>query len=47
MPYNESGRYHDGVVIWHEQAVGVYALLLVASIVMNIAIAMLYRKFSR
>lgn len=47
MPYNESGRYHDGFVIWHEQSVGVYAVLLVASIVMNVAIAMLYRKFSR
>lgn len=47
LPYNESGRYHDGVVVWHEQAVGVYAVLIVASIFMNIVIAVLCRKFYR
>lgn len=27
MPYNEAGRYFDGVIVFHEQGVVVYALL--------------------
>ncbi len=31
LPYNETGRYYDGKVVWHEQAVLVYATLSLAS----------------
>ena len=29
LPYNELGRYYDWQVVWHEQTVGVYALISV------------------
>jgi len=44
MPYNEAGRYYDGTVVWHEQAVGFYMVLAVVSILVNIVIVMLYWK---
>ncbi len=31
MPYNEAGRYFDGLVVWDEQGVIVYALLAIFS----------------
>ena len=44
MPYNEAGRYYDGFVVWHEQAVGVYALLVVVSLIVSVVMLVLFRK---
>ena len=44
MPYNEAGRYYDGFVVWHEQAVGVYALLAVVSLIVSVVMLVLFRK---
>lgn len=37
MPYDEAGRYFDGLVVWHEQSVFVYALLSIVSFFMLLA----------
>ncbi len=37
MPYNEAGRYFDGLIVWHEQSVSIYALLSIFSFCMLIA----------
>jgi hypothetical protein len=47
IQYNESGRYHDGFVVWHEQSEGVYAILALASIFINILMVVFYRKVHR
>ncbi|WP_444925280.1 hypothetical protein ACJJI4_11990 [Microbulbifer sp. TRSA002] len=47
MPYNETGRYWDGFVVWHEQAVGVYAGCAIVSLVVTVAMAIIYRKVGR
>ncbi len=44
MPYNDAGKYYDGFVVWHEQAVGVYALLAVVSFIVTVVMAVLFRK---
>lgn len=33
MPYNEAGRYYDGLVVWHEQEVTAYAWLSIFSFI--------------
>jgi hypothetical protein len=38
------GRNHDGIVVWHEQAVAFYLALTVVSIVINILIVVFYRR---
>ena len=39
MPYNDAGRYFDGLVVFHEQGVVVYALLSCFCFVTMFAIA--------
>ena len=39
MPYNEAGRYFDGLVVFDEQGVVVYALLSIFYFVTTFAIA--------
>ena len=36
MPYNEAGRYFDGTVVWDEQGVMVYALLVILSFIATV-----------
>ena len=41
MPYNEAGRYFDGVIVWHEQSVFIYALLSIFSFFMLLTMSYL------
>ncbi len=45
MPYDEAGRYFDGLVVWHEQSIFIYALLSIISFFMLLAIGyLIWRK---
>lgn len=45
MPYDEAGRYYDGLIVWHEQSVFIYALLSIFSFFMLIATSyLIWRK---
>lgn len=41
ISYNEAGRYFDGIVVWHEQDIVVYALFSIISFVAAVAMAYL------
>lgn len=47
MPYNEAGRYYDGLVVWHEQAVAMYGVLAVVSWLVTVVIAVIFYKWVR
>ncbi len=38
LPYSELGRYYDGQVVWHEQAVGVYGLISIMFFVLTLVL---------
>ena len=44
MPYNEAGRYYDGLVVWHEQSVFIYALLSILSFFILVFTGYLIRR---
>lgn len=45
LPYDEAGRYYDGLIVWHEQSVFIYALLSVFSFFMLVVMGYLvWRK---
>lgn len=45
MPYDETGRHYDGLTVWHEQSVLIYALLSIFSFSMLVATSYLvWRK---
>ena len=47
MPYNETGRYFDGFIVWDEQGVIVYALLSIFSFMVTVTMGyMIWRKKS-
>ncbi len=46
MAYDEAGRYYDGVVVWHEQSVVVYALLSIFSFIVVVTIGYLFWRKS-
>ena len=39
MPYNEQGRYFDGLVVYEAQSVGFYAALALFSLIMTLSAA--------
>ena len=44
MPYNEEGRYFDGVVVYHRQAIPLYAGLAVLAGLTSAALALASRR---
>jgi hypothetical protein len=44
LPYNQSGRYFDGAIVWDEQAVTAYALLTLMSLLVALAIGIICLK---
>jgi hypothetical protein len=47
MPYNELGRYFEDGIVWHEQAIVAYIVLMVASFIvfiLSISLSFYLRK---
>lgn len=42
LPYNDQGRYFDGMVVWDEQAASVYLLLALGTLCVTAVLAHLH-----
>lgn len=44
LPYNELGRYYDGLVVWDEGAVGVYVVMALFFLLLSLLLLFVYLK---
>lgn len=48
LPYNSEGRYFNGIVVYHEQAVEVFGIISSVFIIITIGLTyLLYRSFRK